>query len=388
MNADTYLKKSLKQSSLSFALFFCVFLAEEASVFAKDLWIQDENLLLPSLSLTTSDVASSVKLPLELLEKRVFESATDPRIEPVVIPLKKNKIILKDMAQFLSISETEKENLLFYFLDPKNETLDYKKKKNFWKKNDTLHIKISPEILPIIKKEELIERFFEASHHKISIEPESFAKNPDQLTLFLKQISNFLPKSKLDIIKEKIAETRKLSVDYDLLPSFAKKMIKKFTIYRGPNCFQAAMSFQDEQIPFNHFYNPKIEAEHHPQMINHDELLRILELDFYPIPLHDEKLAYGDVLLFLDVPQQVVERQSQELDFRWFKHTAVYLFGNYVFSKGSKSPNTPYTIKTLDEEWRLWKKYSKNLAVRAFRRNPSYAPEQNKPLYRLAEWLD
>ena len=37
--------------------------------------------------------------------------------------------------------------------------------------------------------------------------------------------------------------------------------------------------------------------------------------------------------------------------YTWIKHTATYLYSDYTFSKGSKSANTAYTIKTLDEEW-------------------------------------
>jgi hypothetical protein len=58
---------------------------------------------------------------------------------------------------------------------------------------------------------------------------------------------------------------------------------------------------------------------------------------------------------------------TKPADWHWIKHAATYLFDDYTFSKGSNSPDTPYTVKTLDEEWDAWDHRSAHLGLKVFR---------------------
>jgi hypothetical protein len=100
-------------------------------------------------------------------------------------------------------------------------------------------------------------------------------------------------------------------------------------------------------------------------MINYDELWRILQLSFYEINPEQTSIQYGDMIVFFETKTP----QYGALDFKTLRHAATYLFGGYVFSKGSKSANSPYVVRTLAVEWETWTKYTEKLGVKVFRRN-------------------
>ena len=99
-------------------------------------------------------------------------------------------------------------------------------------------------------------------------------------------------------------------------------------------------------------------------MINYDELWRAVNYNFYEIDPKTTPLKYGDLIMFFDV-----EDMNRSPYFKWIRHAATYLFGNYTFSKGSKSPNSAYSVKTLEDEWTTWKRLTKNLQAKVFRRS-------------------
>ena len=116
-------------------------------------------------------------------------------------------------------------------------------------------------------------------------------------------------------------------------------------------------------------------------MINYDELWRVLNTHFYEVNVKKYPLKYGDILVFFDVPKD----KDQNVYFKWIKHTAAYLFGSYTFSKGSKSPNTPYTVKTLKEEWKTWDRLTQNLGVKVFRKvQPAHVSAPSPDRY---DWI-
>ena len=92
-------------------------------------------------------------------------------------------------------------------------------------------------------------------------------------------------------------------------------------------------------------------------------------------------LRYGDILVFLEKPSN----DDSHFKYDWIKHTAIYLFNNYTFSKGSKSPNTPYTIKTMEEEWRVWNGQVDNLVTKVFRK--PFKRVKKKPAMNLVDWV-
>lgn len=223
-------------------------------------------------------------------------------------------------------------------------------------------IDIDAQALRMIKISEL-EKLFARPHHHLTISSRDLSEKPELQRSFFDQIRAYLSPSAMKKIQKKISHGQDLDVDHDVLPSFARKMVKKFIIYRGPNCFQASLAFQDPRLPASPEINFNVEEGYHRSMINYDELWKALTLDFVEIDARRSSLKYGDILVFIDV-----EDTSRPTDYHWIKHAAVYLFDNYTFSKGSKSPNTPYSIKTIDDEWKTWQRFSETLGLKVFRR--------------------
>ena len=158
-----------------------------------------------------------------------------------------------------------------------------------------------------------------------------------------------------------------------MLPAFPRKMIKKFIVVRGPNCFHAALAFHNPKLPRSPYVNVRPEEGYHRAMINYDELWRVIGRSFYEVNTAKYPLKYGDMIVFFNLPDDWEE--SMAVNFRWIRHTSTYLFGPYTFSKGSKSPDTPYSVKTIGEEWATWLEYSRNLGVKVFRRNQKITKE-------------
>ena len=181
----------------------------------------------------------------------------------------------------------------------------------------------------------------------------------------MKQLEPFFSERKRRKIFSKIEKGKDLILHRDLLPKFAKKMVKKYSIYRGPNCFHAALAFHDQRLPKSKKVNIKQEKGYHRAMINYDELWRAINRHFYEVDPGKSELKYGDMLVFFNLPQG----NFDGVNFRWIRHTSTYLFDKYTFSKGSKSPNTPYAINTIEQEWHSWANYTKRLGVKVYRRS-------------------
>jgi len=199
----------------------------------------------------------------------------------------------------------------------------------------------------------------------------------------MKQIRPFFGKSHRNKLMKKIRRGKPIKVSKHLLPNFAKKMIKKYIVYRGPNCFHAALAFHSPKLTSSSLINVKKEKGYHRAMINYDELWRAINHNFYEVKPDEQPLKYGDMLVFFDVPED--GEDTHPINFKWIRHTATYLFGGYTFSKGSKSPNTPYTVRTLSEEWSTWKKFTKNLGIKVFRRAKHKVTR--KPPKELVDWI-
>ena len=156
-------------------------------------------------------------------------------------------------------------------------------------------------------------------------------------------------------------------MEKDLLPLFARFRVRTFSPFKGPNCFHSALGFQLRGLNVAEDLNVKREKGYHSEMLNHDELFRSLKIGFSPVNFMVSKPRYGDLLVFIDPPQGA-RLDMETFDFRWIKHAAVFLFSGYVFSKGSKYPNSPYIIKPLPREWDAWDGRLANMVVIGFRR--------------------
>ena len=213
--------------------------------------------------------------------------------------------------------------------------------------------------------QEAFSSLFGKSHHEILVNTAVLNKNPAARERFLSQLSPFLRAAEIINIKRKILNKSPLSMDKDLMPQFARQRVGLHTIYKGPNCFHAALSFQSPLIASSNLINVRQEPGYHHDMINFDELWRILQLAFYEVDPSKSQMQYGDMIVFFETKGA----DDPLIDFKNLRHAATYLTGGYVFAKGSKSANSAYLVRTLGEEWETWTKYTDKLGAKVYRRN-------------------
>ena len=339
-------------------------------------FVKNKNAFKQSLPIKTKNRLIFVKIPEKKIKTRAKKGGLHGKIEALKIYIPHSKSQLKDMANGLAKKGSELK--LFDIFNYKLKTA-LKEHKSKTKTKIVLGIKDLKHIR-IAKLREILSK----PHYSVSLDGKFLRKNTRERVEFLRQIQNFLPRKQRSILYEKIKRGHDLNLEKDLLPNFARKMARKFLIYRGPNCFHAALAFQGQRLTKSPLYNVKEEKGYHRAMINYDELWRTITSNFHEVNPKIAPLEYGDLLVYFDLPKSASSEYPSTY-FRWIRHTATYLVGPYTFSKGSKSASTPYTIKTLDSEWKTWQTFSKNLGVKVFRRNASLV--RKKPPMDLTDWL-
>ena len=318
-------------------------------------FVTDPAVLTASLALPVIDVIEPLVMQEESIRQRVHRSPEDRTVEPLSIDLPHNEEKLANLAAKLAKpAQVDALAARLRRMVVKDDFGNREIKKQTLEITDTL--------LKFINVEALREKFTKL-HHNVTIQSAALTGDRGQRDELVNQLRFFLPAKERRRIATRLANGDPVHIDSDLLPEFPKRMVKKFTIFRGPNCFHAALAFQNASLPRSDLVNVAREEGYHKAMINYDELWRALNQHFYEVNPAQSTLKFGDILVFFDV-----ENASATTNFRWIKHTSTYLFGAYTFSKGSKSPNTPYSVKTIAEEWDTWSHNSKNLGLRVFRR--------------------
>ncbi len=342
------------------------------------------------LSLPVKEKQEMLVLPQKHIELRVKKSVDDETVEPLYLRLENDPIYINKLSAQIAkpgqvelLARTLKERLdkigaTVNTNDDSKQNENQNTNQNYVKSKD---IRITEDLLAMMEPKS-VGIVFEKSHMKLTLTEGALRKNKALRRSLLKQLRPFLSSNEYKHLLKKVKDGSRLVVDEDLLPRFAKKMVRKYTIYRGPNCFHSSLAFQSPLLPSSSLVNVKIEQGYHRSMINYDELWRVLNLNFYEIDPRESPLQYGDTIVFFDVPEGA---DLSNPDFKWMRHAASYLFGNYTFSKGSKSPNTPYSVKTLDEEWQTWQRFSKKVAVKIYRRSTKEASK--RPVKTLVDWL-
>jgi len=226
---------------------------------------------------------------------------------------------------------------------------------------------------------------FSRQHFDLTLDAKGMQRNAAGRDELLRQIAPFFGETDLDRIASGLNSGRNLSVDRELLPPFARSVIRRYIPWRGPNCFHAALSFQSPLFSRSSLVNVKPETGYHRAMINYDELWRIVGRAFYEVDPATSRLKYGDMLVFFETSEGPRSGDLADIDFRTIRHTATWLFDGYTFSKGSKSSNTPYTVRTMADEWATWQRYTKRLGVKVFRRSQNSVT--SAPTKDLADWL-
>ncbi|MFK7872052.1 MAG: hypothetical protein AB8C84_02625 [Oligoflexales bacterium] len=311
-------------------------------------WAMDPSIFKIPKNLPIEDKIIEIKPSEQQIRKRILSSQTREEIGHITIYISRKNI---------------DEKAIKYSQPP------FRKHFKKWalsqlEKSSAKLITLTPETLEWINLKKVSEKFAQV-HHDLKLHPLPKRK-ARQLS---RRMRPFFIKKQYQSLKKKLLSKKSLRVDQHLLPSFAKRAVRHFTIFRGPNCFHASLAFQNEQWTKLAGVNIRREKNHHKSMINHDELDRALKQYFYPV---QPPFKYGDLMVFADLP----EKPHTDLHYRWIKHAATWLFDGYVFSKGSKSPNSPWTVKTFHEEWDRWSKNTKRLGIKVFRRSQEHVKKQ------------
>ncbi len=310
-----------------------------------------------------------IKPTLQIVKNRILTASNDEATEPFNLRIYKDSATIKKITD--KIAQASK-TLQVYDLFTKEVQKKSIESQNY------VDINITKEWLDYINLEKIV-LLKQKSHLQISIPFSSYsqAKIAEEIIYSLRP---FLTNVKQAKLKKTMSQKKTISLDELLLPDFAAKRVKKFSRYRGPNCFQAALGFADPFFVTSNFLNIKREQSHHASMINHDELWRALNEYFYVVDPKLSPLKYGDILVFL-----ATGNKDTVITYQMLKHASVYLFDQFSFSKESKSADSPYTVKTVAKEWELWQHLHNDLAILAFRKGSSKLGENYSN--QMIDWL-
>lgn len=328
---------------------------------------QDLNGLRASLNLPVTDSSVKISVPLRKLKLRAFNPRNDQTIEPLSITIPRSETGLDELVQRIALPGRA---------EALSEMLLEKLKKQGPSDKSSMKLDLEPADFKLINLK-AVGAELTREHHMVTVHTQELAADPSLWNEFKTQLTYLLPREQISKISKKVKAAMDLKLDEDLLPSFARKMAGKFIIYRGPNCFHSALAFFNQQMTRLPTINVKEEEGYHKSMINYDELWRVISNQFYEIDPRTTALKYGDLLVFFARPNET----PKYINFKSIRHTAIYLFGPYTFSKGSKSPNTPYSVKTLQEEWSTWQSMTQNLGLKIYRRqlmSPEVAMPSNR----------
>lgn len=330
-----------------------------------------------TVSLPVTDTTEIVRMSDKAIEQRLTESPTDSTIEPLSLLMTNDEAQIAEMAEKLAIDGKA------------DELKDYLKKylvtaKPLKKGSAVKTVEFDAAGFALVDRDAFAE-MYSKTHHRLVLDGKALWKDKPVRRELMKQLSPFFKKAERKALLERIKKGESIEVDEALLPDFAHKMVRRYIVHRGPNCFHAALAFHGAKMTSSSMINVKEETGYHRAMINYDELWRVLNRNFYEVDPDKQPLKYGDMLVFFDVPTETADDLTTPVDYRWIRHTATYLFGGYTFSKGSKSPNTPYTVRTLSDEWKTWKRFTSNLGVKVFRRSQKSVKLQ--PPMDLVDWI-
>ena len=317
----------------------------------------DPSIFQSELHLPMSVVDRPIPLAKKSLSLRLDKYTSNHNVEPLQLTVDSNDEQILDLAKTLA-APTQRLALANYF------------KNNFSRGEEIPGSKL--RLVSIDKgamnlmSSEAFANLFTKIHHKIGIPTKYLRSNKEQRQQFISQLSPFFSAKEMTQIRGKIMTSPNLSMDKDLLPAFARDAVTRHTIYKGPNCFHAALSFQSPILAASSNINVRQEQGYHKNMLNYDELWRAINLSFYEVDPRKNPIQYGDMIVLFETSGNL---KPESVDFKTLRHAATYLMGGYVFAKGSKSANSPYIIRTLEEEWNTWTKYTVKLGAKVYRRN-------------------
>ena len=310
-----------------------------------------------SLTPAVRDKVERIAIPVDKLKLRVQKGGASSIIDPVGLMVPRDLAGITELARQLALPGNDRALAEMFATKVKHAAT----------KTTDKNVKIDLDTRDLLMISPLQLGMMRAKiHHRVTVNSSRLDQTTEGKEL-TSQLTGYLSKDQWNKVTAKLQREEDLDVDTDLLPTFARRMVGKYVLVRGPNCFHAALAFQSPKFTHSPFIKVKLEEGYHRAMINYDVLWRIIGRAFYEVDTSKYPLKYGDLIVFFDVPK--TRSASAPVNFHWIRHASTYLFGPYTFSKGSKFPDTPYSVKTLDEEWGVWRQISQNLGVKVYRRS-------------------
>lgn len=222
-------------------------------------------------------------------------------------------------------------------------------------------VTISPKTLPLIK-ENLINSQYSYPSYELFIDLEKLKFN--NVTNFLKFFSPFIDETQLFAKIQKLLKDgqKTISLKDLVFPRFAKENYNSFSHFHGPNCFHAALSFNQYGVENNYSINYKIESKLNYNFINNYEFFNALHTYYRKIDYKKERMKFGDVITFYSM-----KISPDGSNYKSFKHGSVYIGNGYIYTKGSKFSRHPYRIARFVEDYNYWSKKQGPIGMFVFR---------------------
>lgn len=158
-----------------------------------------------------------------------------------------------------------------------------------------------------------------------------------------------------------------------LLPTHMRKLLGRYSPFRGRNCFATALQFADPAIIQLKNINMVKEPGHSLALINHDEFSHALWLGYDELSPQQQAqgLEFGDLVAIIDGKDSV--------SYTSFKHAVIHIAEDVYLHKPSKSASSPIEFVRWQELVQTWKPLVAQFDVRFFRRRPSGQLEEQTP---------
>ena len=217
----------------------------------KDQYIKNVDDFRPSVVLPVNEKTENIFISEKKLRKRISLSKKKDSIEPLTMTIRPKTSIFRKIAKRIAKKKNvEKVVELFQskIISSKVYHRDNSKRVFQFEKQDFKWIDFK-----------MYGKFFGQSHRNLKILPDRNEFTQLNLKRLARQLDPYLEKWERKKIQTKFKGFNSISVDNFLLPTFARKMVKKYTIYRGPNCFHSALAFNNINIPRSSSINVKDE---------------------------------------------------------------------------------------------------------------------------------
>ena len=225
-------------------------------------YVSDFRTFRTTLHLDVKGEKTKVKMPVKKVKTRLIKAGKDERIEAISINVPRDAVRRENLA--FDIAKENKSLSMKKYLDTliqQQDNVDYNGK-------SYVRVKFDKKALHIANLKKIAD-IYANTHYDIAIDTKLLRRSRSLRNRLTQQLTPFLSQNNMKTLKRAIWKKDSLDLNKYFLPKFAQKMVEKFTIYRGPNCFHAALAFHGQKLTRSPYFNVKKEKGLSP---SHDQL--------------------------------------------------------------------------------------------------------------------